>query len=58
MKKIKIILPSFLLLIFTICFSYVYASFSDDFTINGIATIEKATIQIVSVDYNSMSGGA
>ncbi len=58
MKKIKIILPSFLLLIFTICFSYVYASFSDDFTINGIATIEKATIQIVRVDYNSMSGGA
>ena len=58
MKRIKIILPSFLLLIFTICFSYVYASFSDDFTINGIATIEKATIQIVRVDYNSMSGGA
>ena len=58
MKKIKIILPSFLLLIFTICFSYVYASFSSEMTITASAEIEKTTIRILSAEHNTHSGSA
>ena len=58
MKTSRIILPSFLLLLFTISFSYVYASFSNEMTVSATATIEKPTIMINSVQYKSMSGGA
>ena len=50
MSKLRIILPSFLLLLFTLTFSYVYAAFSNDFTVNGVASVEKATVMITVVD--------
>lgn len=58
MSKLRIILPSFLLLLFTLTFSYVYAAFSDDFTVTGVAHIEKKTTYISSVTIVSSTGNA
>ncbi len=58
MSKLRIILPSFLLLLFTLTFSYVYAAFSNDFTVNGVASVEKATVMITGIDVNSINGNA
>ena len=58
MSKIRIILPPFLLLLFTLTFSYGYAAFSDDFTVTGVAHIEKKTTYISSVTFVSSTGNA
>ncbi len=58
MKKLRIILPSFCLLIFTFAFTLVYASFSDDMTISATANVEKTTIRILKAEYNSSTGTA
>lgn len=58
MKTSRIILPSFLLFIFTLCFTYVYASFSTSMLIAGDAIIKAATTYISSVTYVSSTGNA
>ncbi len=58
MKKLRIILPSFCLLIFTFFFTLVYASFSDSMVITGDAIVKAATTFISSVTYVSSTGNA
>ena len=58
MSKLRIILPSFLLLIFTLCFTYVYASFSNDMMISATAKVDRVIILINSVTFNSSNGNA
>ena len=57
-KEIKIILPSFLLLIFTCVITLVYASFNTSMTIDGVATILSSSVEIKGTTYDSATGGA
>ena len=59
MKKYKrIILPSFLLLVFSVTLTIVYASISTSMLISGGATVKAATTFISSVNYVSATGNA
>ena len=58
MKKNRIILPSILLLFFTLCFTYVYASISTSMLISGEFIVKAATTYISSVTYVSSTGNA
>jgi hypothetical protein len=55
-KEVRIILPSFLLLIFTCVITLVYASFNTSMTIDGVATILSSTVEIRSTTYDSATG--
>ena len=57
-KEVKIILPSFLLLIFTCVITLVYASFNTSMTIDGVATILSSSVEIKGTTYNNATGGA
>lgn len=54
----RIILPSFLLLVFSLTFTVVYASISTSMLISGGATVKAATTYISSVTYVSSTGSA
>ena len=59
MKKYKrIILPSFLLLVFSLTLTIVYASISTSMLISGGATVKAATTYISSITYVSATGNA
>ena len=59
MKKYKrIILPSFLLLVFSLTLTIVYASISTSMLISGGATVKAATTFVSSVTYVSSTGNA
>lgn len=58
MKKNRIILPSILLLVFTLCFTYVYASISTSMLISGEFIVKAPSTFISSVTYVSSTGNA